>query len=75
MILIALSKIAKTCRVCPYVDTCDHKEMELHGYLPTPSIETLKNQTVEVKVNDVPLNTLTDMLKPIINTMAYINTK
>lgn len=25
---MGLSKLAAKCRACPYVDTCDHKEME-----------------------------------------------
>lgn len=31
------SRLSKTCQACPYVDTCDHKEMELHGYLSGPN--------------------------------------
>ncbi|NBH79029.1 hypothetical protein D3Z52_12800 [Clostridiaceae bacterium] len=33
---MGLSKLAAKCRVCPFVDTCDHKRMEALGYLPLP---------------------------------------
>ena len=33
---MALSKLAPKCRACPKVLTCDHKEMEMHGFLPIP---------------------------------------
>ena len=33
---MGLSKIAEGCAKCPFFDTCDHKEMEMLGYLPEP---------------------------------------
>ena len=69
---MGLSRLSKTCQACPYVETCDHKRMEALGYLPTPKLNALNNQTVEIKVNDIPLPKLTDNLKPIINAIAYI---
>ena len=33
---MGLSKMAEKCRVCPYLDTCDHKEMEALGFLTLP---------------------------------------
>lgn len=33
---MALSRLSAKCSVCPYVETCDHKEMEAVGYLPEP---------------------------------------
>lgn len=35
---MGLSRLSERCSVCPYVDTCDHKEMEAVGYLPEPVI-------------------------------------
>ena len=35
---MGLSRLSAKCRACPYVDTCDHKEMEALGYLPEPII-------------------------------------
>lgn len=31
---MGLSKMAKTCRKCPYQATCTHKQMEAFAYLP-----------------------------------------
>lgn len=31
---MSLSRLAARCRACPFVDTCDHKEMEAYGVLP-----------------------------------------
>jgi len=31
---MSLSRLATRCRTCPFVDTCDHKEMEAYGVLP-----------------------------------------
>ena len=33
---MSLSKLSARCQVCPFVDTCDHKEMEALGYSPLP---------------------------------------
>ena len=33
---MGLSKMAAKCRVGPYLDTCDHKEMEALGFLTLP---------------------------------------
>ena len=30
---MGLSKIYAGCRKCPYIDTCNHKSMEIHGHL------------------------------------------
>ena len=70
--MMGLSKLSKICQACPYVETCDHKRMEALGYLPTPKLNALNNQTVEIKVNNIPLSKLTDNLKPIIKAIAYI---
>lgn len=33
---MALARLTKQCRECPFVETCEHKEMEALGYLPEP---------------------------------------
>ena len=33
---MGLSKLSVRCQACPFVDTCDNKEMEALGYLPLP---------------------------------------
>lgn len=70
---MGLSQLAKVCQRCPYVDTCDHKQMEALGYLsmPTPKIEPLNTQVAEIKLNNMPLPDLIDKLKPIYNALGY----
>lgn len=64
---MGLSKLAKKCRSCPFVDKCDNKQMEVHGYLEmpdlaTPSIETsaasmvepILRETMTIMVNGEP---------------------
>ena len=31
---MALARLTKQCHECPFVETCEHKEMEALGYLP-----------------------------------------
>lgn len=38
LVLAGPSKLSKACRCCPYVKTCDHKEMEAMAYLPDISV-------------------------------------
>lgn len=33
VIVVGLSKLAAKCRACPFVDECDHKQMEAYGFL------------------------------------------
>lgn len=33
---MALARLTKQCRECPFVETCEHKKMEALGYLPEP---------------------------------------
>lgn len=42
---MGLSRLAAKCRACPYVSTCDHKQMEALGYLPLPE------PTVKIQVD------------------------
>lgn len=37
---MSLSKLSARCQACPFVDTCDNKEMEALGYLPLPEPAT-----------------------------------
>lgn len=41
---MGLSQLAPRCRVCPYVESCDHKQMVALGYLPLPE------STVEIDI-------------------------
>lgn len=66
---MGLSRLAEACRKCPYVDACDHKRMEALGYLP--KIEAVSAQVTEIKLNNMPSDSLMDMLKPIYNALGY----
>lgn len=35
-------KVTKQCRECPFVETCEHKEVEALGYLPEPIMTDAK---------------------------------
>lgn len=49
---MGLSKLAPKCRVCPYVESCDHKQMVALGYLPLPepTVEIQVDQAVEINI-------------------------
>lgn len=42
---MSLSRLTAKCQVCPFVDTCDHKCMEVLGYLPLPEPTTQPTET------------------------------
>lgn len=39
---MALARLTKQCHECPFVETCEHKEMEALGYLPEPIMADIK---------------------------------
>lgn len=39
---MALARLTKQCRGCPFVETCEHKKMEALGYLPEPIMADAK---------------------------------
>ena len=39
---MALARLTKQCRECPFVETCEYKEMEALGYLPEPIMADAK---------------------------------
>lgn len=41
---MALARLAKQCRECPFVETCEYKKMEAVGYLPDPIMADVKAQ-------------------------------
>ncbi|MEY8573706.1 hypothetical protein AALD01_04745 [Oscillospiraceae bacterium 21-37] len=46
---MSLSKLAARCQGCPFVGTCDHKEMEEVGFLPLPEI-AINDSDVDIRV-------------------------
>lgn len=49
---MGLSQLAPKCRACPYLDSCDHKQMVALGYLPLPepTVEIQVDQSVELNI-------------------------
>ena len=43
---MGLARLSQKCRMCPYVETCDHKEMEALGFLPESKMIEQSYQTV-----------------------------
>lgn len=39
---MALARLTKQCHECPFVETCEYKEMEALGYLPEPIMADVK---------------------------------
>lgn len=35
---MGLTRLAEKCKNCPFVDSCDHKQLEALGYLPNPIV-------------------------------------
>lgn len=46
---MGLSRLSAKCQACPFVDTCENKEMEALRFLPIPA-EGLNNPDVNIKV-------------------------
>lgn len=60
---MGLSKLAAKCRVCPFVDKCDNKRMEAHGYLEIPNIATPSIETsAESMAGPILRETMTIMI-------------
>lgn len=45
---MALARLAKQCRECPFVETCEHKELEAVGYLPDPIMADAKAAVADI---------------------------
>lgn len=43
---MGLSKLAAKCRSCPFVDKCDKKLMEAHGYLEMPNLAASYTESI-----------------------------
>lgn len=50
---MGLSRLAAKCKMCPYVSTCDHKQMEALGYLPMPEPTVEIQADVAVSFEDI----------------------
>lgn len=73
---MGLSILAAGCRVCPYVNTCDHKRMEAASFLPEPPLlnsasqpaaesaaQPLLRETMEIRVYGKPVTVYVDEIE------------
>lgn len=61
---MSLSKLAAKCQACPFVDTCDHKEMEALGFLALPVIPTeqmVQQSRLDILQNSMGVNQVIQM--------------
>ena len=84
---MALARLTKQCRECPFVETCEHKKMEALGYLPEPIMADAKapvtadiaapilretvSRVVDGKVVTMYKDELEKILSDRMNTVAY----
>lgn len=72
---MGLSKLSAKCQSCPFVYSCDHKQMESVGFLPLPETQIsapvsqaaasplaqpLLRETMEIRVNGKPVTVYKD---------------
>ena len=73
-----LSRLTAKCRACPFVDTCNHKEMETYGFLPLPVAPTeqmVQQSRLDILQNSMVVDQVIQMAqKPFKESIqAYIN--
>ena len=72
---MGLSQLASKCRACPYVDSCDHKQMEALGYLPLQESTIKINETIarRLEIDSVPENLfqMLDDIEQALNHMQF----
>lgn len=49
---MGLSKLSAKCRECPFVDKCDNKRMEAHGYLEMPNLATSYTEPIAASMTE-----------------------
>ena len=71
---MALARLAKQCRECPFVETCEHKKMEALGYLPEPIMADVKapvTADIAVPILRETVSRVVDGKSDRMNTVAY----
>lgn len=49
---MGLSRLAAKCRVCPFVDKCDKKLMEAHGYLGKSNLAVAYAESISASMTE-----------------------
>lgn len=60
---MSLSRLAKECRECPFVEKCQHKRMEALGYLPEPIMSPVAESSAAELVQPILRETMTIMVE------------
>ncbi len=72
---MGLSRLAEKCRECPFVEKCNHKQMEALGYLPDPIMaptakssaaalaQPILRETMNIMVNGNPTTVYKDEIE------------
>jgi len=60
---MSLSRLAKECRECPFVEKCRHKRMEALGYLPEPLASPAVESSAANLVQPILRETMTIMVE------------
>lgn len=69
---MALARLTKQCRECPFVETCEHKKMEALGYLPEPIMaDAILRETVSRVVDGKVVTMYKDELEKILYKDLY----
>ena len=57
-----LSRLAEKCQQCPFVEKCEHKQMEALGYLPDPIMAPTVEPSVASLAQPMLRETMTIMV-------------
>lgn len=72
---MGLSRLAEKCRKCPFVEKCNHKQMEALEYLPDPImaptaessatdlVQPVLRETMTIMVNGIPTTVYKDEIE------------
>ncbi len=59
---MGLSRLAEKCQKCPFVEKCNHKQMEALGYLPDPIMAPTAESSAADLVQPILRETMTIMV-------------
>lgn len=60
---MSLSRLAKECRECPFVEKCQHKRLEALGYLPEPILSPVVESSAADLIQPILRETMTIMVE------------
>jgi hypothetical protein len=60
---MSLSRLAKECSECPFVEKCQHKRMEALGYLPEPILSPVVETSTAELTQPILRETMTIMVE------------